>query len=120
MKTIEERNGEYYKPVVVEDWGALGYFLYAYKSDSGTWSIADQVDKARLLTGEIVDVLWPDEHKSQHLILESEYTRRIPDMGQTYFVRTRKLFIGTAVHGACVQVPLESLWVKKILPEQSK
>lgn len=112
MKTVQECKDEYYKPVVVNDFDHLGYFLYAYQSDAGTWALRDQDEAARLHGGETVEVLWPDGHKSRHLVIEEEFVKL--RSGRLYPVTTTKLFIATIVHTVAVLVPIEAMWVKKI------
>ena len=114
MKIVqnEQRQG-FRKPVVVNDWESLGYFMTAVQGDCGGWCLAQQDPKEEIRTGETIYVLWPNNGVSEEVIQAKPYHTRYGDMGHTYSVTTQKLFIVVVFNGHPVRIPLEELWIRK-------
>jgi len=104
----------YVKPTLVDDWGSLGYFTEAKKSDAGTWSLSSQDESKRLRPGMKVHILWPNSCITLETVKSKTIYNTYTDHGQMQptTVQTEALFIESSLNGVKVAVPLDSLYVK--------
>ena len=105
----------YRRPVKVNDWGNLGYYMEAVQSDSGTWGLRDQDPKKELKAGMRVHVLWPNATITMETIVGEKVMSTITEQGDPmggYPVTTQALFIEGRYNGVKVKMALESLAIK--------
>ncbi len=119
MKKIEKKKivkgKDFFKPIVVNDWGAIGYFEHATKSDYGTWSLKDQPINAKLRPNERVKVLWPDKTQTNEKLVGRVSFDDVHDGGHTDTVTNTLLVVVTDVRGVKVDIPIEDLYLRKLI-----
>lgn len=116
-RTVETRDGNWFKPTVVNDWGSDAYFESAVKSDHGTWGHGEQDKAKRIRAGQRFLVKWPSGKVSCETVSGRRRRGTVMDMGHEYETSSDELFIQSEVNGSPVRVNISELWLKRMEPE---
>ncbi len=107
----EERDGEWFRPQIQNNWEILTYAEYLIMSDWGTHTPVS--DDARLSAGQVVDVRWPNGAVSAEVIEARPYSTSVSDMGHNYPVNTERMVVCTATRGQAVEIDISDLWIRR-------
>lgn len=105
---VEERDGEWFRPQVQNDWNKLTYAPFLM-FDTGT---NVRVDPAvQIVPGQHFDVRWPDGSMTAETVEARPYRTSVSDMGHEYGVSTAKLVVCVPVRGVDVDIDIRELWL---------
>lgn len=104
---------QWVKPTLGDDWGSL-YVIAGPRNMSawGTWGISNEPKERILLSGQKIEIKWPDGTVETVTLGSRRARQNVSDMGHSYSVDSEIPTIEVKVHGTITTVDLDKAGVK--------
>lgn len=104
MTCIEDTLDGWSRPIRLDDWGSVHWYLKIVESAAGTRSHSDQDPSDLLKPGDSVEVQWPDGTVSVQVLGAGSTVYQVSDHGPAYDVRSEQLYVDIPHRGMGLQV----------------